>query len=271
MAQWEWAAQSRRCRCVDCGFVLDEVATHWPTCAPILRDVIKSPETTCEPGARNKQAFTLNGGCGTHVDAPAHFIPDGRTVEELTSEELVNVPLVVVDVSAKVAADADYRCTRADVVADEARHGKIPRGALVCVRTGWAEARYEDREAYYNADPAEVDAYTKLPRMRFPGVSRDAAAYVCDAGARGLGIDTLNPDGGSTPDFPVHHEVLGRDREAPASSESRLADQHRAGYIIENLRLSPDVPPRGALAVVAPLNMRGAPEGPARVYASVPE
>ena len=97
----------------------------WPTCAPILRDVIKSPETTCEPGARNKQAFTLNGGCGTHVDAPAHFIPDGRTVEELTSEELVNVPLVVVDVSAKVAADADYRCTRADVVADDLRELRV--------------------------------------------------------------------------------------------------------------------------------------------------
>ena len=65
------------CRCVDCGFVLSESSVHWPTCKPLARDVIKTPETSEAPGARNKQAFTLNGGSGTHLDAPAHSSPAG--------------------------------------------------------------------------------------------------------------------------------------------------------------------------------------------------
>ena len=238
------------CRCVDCGFVLSESSVHWPTCKPLARDVIKTPETSEAPGARNKQAFTLNGGSGTHLDAPGHYIPGGRTIELITPQELVNVPLAIVDVTDKVARDADYRCSRADVEADERAHGQIPAGSLVCIRTGWAEARYGNRSDYYNAvDPSDVDDYTGLPRMHFPGVSLDAARYVVDGGARGLAIDTLNPDGFSE-GSPVHHEVLGRDR-----------------YIVENVRLGPELPARGWLATVAPLCVAGAPEAPARFFA----
>ena len=239
------------CRCVDCGFVLSESSVHWPTCKPLARNVIKTPETSEAPGARNKQAFTLNGGSGTHLDAPAHFIPGGRTIELITPQELVNVSLAVVDVSDKVARDADYRCSRADVENDERAHGAIPAGSLVCIRTGWAEARYGNRSDYYNAvDASDVDDYTGLPRMHFPGVSLDAARYVVDGGARGLAIDTLNPDGGFSDGSPVHHEVLGRDR-----------------YIVENVRLGPELPARGSLATVAPLCVAGAPEAPARFFA----
>ena len=239
------------CRCVDCGFVLSESSVHWPTCKPLARDVIKTPETSEAPGARNKQAFTLNGGSGTHLDAPAHFIPGGRTIELITPQELVNVPLAIVDVSDKVARDADYRCSRADVENDERAHGAIPAGSLVCIRTGWAATRYGNRSDYYNAvDPSDVDDYTGLPRMHFPGVALDAARYVVDGGARGLAIDTLNPEGGFSDGSPVHHEVLGRDR-----------------YIVENVRLGPELPARGWLATVAPLCVAGAPEAPARFFA----
>ena len=48
----------------------------------------------------------------------------------------------------------------------------------------------------------------------------------------------------------MHHEVLGRDR-----------------YIVENVRLGPELPARGWLATVAPLCVAGAPEAPARFFA----
>ena len=47
----------------------------------------------------------------------------------------------------------------------------------------------------------------------------------------------------------MHHAILGHDR-----------------YIVENLHLTAAVPARGATAVVAPLNIVGAPEAPARVW-----
>ena len=50
--------------------------------------------------------------------------------------------------------------------------------------------------------------------------------------------------------FEVHHAVLGSDR-----------------YLLENLLLTAELPARGASVIVAPLNVAGAPEAPARVWA----
>ena len=106
---------------------------------------------------------------------------------------------------------------------------------------------------YINApDPTDVDSYG-LARMHFPGIAEEAATFlVRERGAVGIGIDTLSPDGGTGADrgFPVHHAVLGSGR-----------------YILENLNLSEELPARGALAFVSPLNVAGAPEAPARVFA----
>ena len=171
------ASQPCRCRLVECGFVLSETSTNWPTCKPLERQRLKTPETTSTPLARNKQAVTINLGAGTHIDAPAHFIPGGRTVEQLTPSELATVPLAVVDVSAAVERDSSFLCDVKAIHDDEAKHGPIPSEALVCIRTGWAEARYQSAERYYNVlDPAEADPTHGLPRMRFPGVATEAAA-----------------------------------------------------------------------------------------------
>ena len=141
------------------------------------------------------------------------------------------------------------------IEADERAHGPIPHGALICVRTGWAAARYGSRERYLNAaDPSDIDPTLNLPRMRFPGVTLAAAELlVRDRRCVGLGIDTLSPDGGGggAAGFPVHHAVLGADR-----------------YLLENLHLDGRVPPRGGTATVAPLNVQGAPEAPVRVFCS---
>ena len=279
------------CRCVtDLGFQLSETSTNWPTCKPLAREVIKSPDTTSGPGARGKQAFSLNGGSGTHIDAPAHFIVGGRTVDQLSLVELANVPLAVIDATRpcadaeagrgikrkriadgatagsdtvgddelqKTAVLADAMVGIEAIAADEAACGRIPHGALVVIRTGWAAARYEDEAAYYNAtDPTDIDAYTQLPRMHYPGLAADAARMlVLERGAVGIGVDTLSPDGGDGParGFPTHHAILGADR-----------------YILENLHLPEGLPCRGATAIVAPLNVVGAPETPARVWAVLP-
>ena len=92
-------ARVLQCRCMlDLGFKLSESSTSWPTCRPLGREVHKHPRNSQSPGARNKQSFTLNGGSGTHIDAPSHFIPGGRTVDQLSPSELAAVPLVVIDV-----------------------------------------------------------------------------------------------------------------------------------------------------------------------------
>lgn len=256
----------------DLGWPLDEDNPMWPTvCAP-MRQIIKTPETSQPPGARGKQAFELNGGSGTHIDAPAHFVPGGRTIDLLRPEELLGVPLAIVDVEAACERDADHAVSRAELEADEAQHGQIQAGSLVCVRTGWAKrflegcqevARRRAQGAastgvhtrYHNVTSEEdLHPQYKQPRMHFPGLAADAATWlVQERSVAGLGIDTLSPDPGAAEGFAVHNIVLGADK-----------------YILENLNLE-GVPARGAAALVAPTNLKGAPEAPVRVFALLPE
>ena len=53
------------------------------------------------------QRYQLVGQWGTHCDTPAHFNPDGRTIDEIPLKELI-LQLVVFDVSEKVKKDSDY-------------------------------------------------------------------------------------------------------------------------------------------------------------------
>jgi kynurenine formamidase len=71
----------------------------------------------------------------------------------------------------------------------------------------------------------------------------------------GLGCDTLSIDTGNSPDFPVHHLVLG------------------AGvYQLENLADLSGLPEAGAFLIAAPIKLEGAGSGGAvRVFALVGE
>jgi len=186
-------------------------SAHHGATTPLSPQVHKSPATTSHPFCRSKQSFTLNGGSGTHIDAPAHFVAGGRTVDGLGTEELAARPLAVISVPLAVVAAAaagEDVCVGLEVIlADEALHGQVPHGAFVCIRTGWAADRYADAGRYLNApDTARIDPSIGLPRMAYPGVSEAAASFLISArGAVGLGVDTLSPDGGdgAARGFPV--------------------------------------------------------------------
>jgi kynurenine formamidase len=90
--------------------------------------------------------------------------------------------------------------------------------------------------------------------MHFPGFSVDAARLLLERKVSGLGCDTLSIDPGNSPDFPVHHLVLG------------------AGvYQLENLADLSQVPEFGAFLIAAPIKLEGGSGGAVRVFALVAE
>ena len=104
-------------------------------------------------------AYTLpTDQLGTQLDPPAHFHTFGATISDLPPTLAIR-PLAVIDISAKVVADPGYHLTVADVLAWEARHGRIPEGGVVFVRSDWSKL--------WN-DPAR---FASKPH---PGVSLDA-------------------------------------------------------------------------------------------------
>lgn len=187
--------------------------------------------------------FEMGENVGTHVDAPSHFIEGGASIDAITPAQLVS-ELVMIDVSAKASADPDYAATAADVEAFEAKHGRIPPGAFVALRTGWSE-RFSDGARYANQDKAGV--------MHFPGWSAEAADLLIERGVVGVGVDTLSTDPGRSRDFAVHHRVLG------------------AGlFQVENLAHVEALPPRGATIVIGVLPVAEGSQAPARIFALVP-
>jgi kynurenine formamidase len=189
------------------------------------------------------QVWTIWEHICTHVDVPAHFIVEGRSSPELPIEELI-APVVVVDISERVAREPDTVVTPDDLARFERRHGRIPRNALVAMYSGW-ETRAGSVEAYQNMDAGGT--------MRFPGFGVDAVTWLLERRRiRGIGVDTMSLDHGSSTTFDAHLTVLGADR-----------------YGVENLRNLKRLPPRGATIVVGLIPWLEGSGGACRAFASV--
>jgi kynurenine formamidase len=166
------------------------------------------------------QRWTLGEHSGTHMDAPGHFVPGGRLSPEITPRELL-VPIVVVDISRRAARNPDAKVRPRDLRRFERRHGRIPRGALVAMNSGWAE-KVED--------PLEFKGGTSFPDYHFPGFGVEAAMWLAEErDVTAIGVDTMSLDPGNSMTFPVHVSFLASDR-----------------YGIENLANLGNVRPRGA-------------------------
>jgi kynurenine formamidase len=189
------------------------------------------------------QVWTIWEHLCTHMDVPAHFIEGGRSSAELGIAELV-APIVVVDVSKRVAREPDTVVTRDDLARFEQRHGRIPHDSVVAMYSGW-EARVGSEESYRNTDAAGI--------MRFPGFGKDAVDWLLKRRqVRGIGVDTMSLDHGPSTTFDVHLTMLGADR-----------------FGVENLRNLAQLPPRGATAYLGLIPWREGSGGPCRAFASV--
>ena len=182
------------------------------------------------------QQIKMHAGIGTHIDAPSHCIPGGLCIEALSLENLL-APCVVIDLSKK--AHPLYTASAQDIKDFEAQHGRIEKGCVVVVRTGWDE-RWNEPERYRNDH-------------RFPCISGEAAEVLLERGVVGLGVDTLSPDRPET-GFPVHKAFLGAGK-----------------YLIENLTCIARLPVKGSYMLSLPIKTLGGTEAPARCVAFVPQ
>ena len=188
------------------------------------------------------QEWTFWEHSGTHMDAPGHFVANGRRAPQITPAELL-VPIVVIDISSRVASNPDAVVTPADLRAFERRHGRIPKRALVAMYSGW-ESRIGDAAAFRNADASGV--------LHFPGFGKEALDFLlAKRNITAIGVDTLSLDHGASTTFDVHVTLLGSNR-----------------YGVENLANLKRIPPRGALAYVGLIPWEEGSGGPCRVIAN---
>ena len=107
--------------------------------------------------------YTLVGQYGTHIDPPAHFDPNGKTMDELPVKDML-LPLVVFDMTPMLRKDPNHALTVADILAWEKIHGRVPAGSFAALRTDM----YKD----WNTNPKRFE------RHPFPAWSFDAIRFL---------------------------------------------------------------------------------------------
>jgi kynurenine formamidase len=195
-------------------------------------------------------ALHLGEHTGTHFDAPIHWItgkdlPD-NACDTIPARRFVG-PACVVDVTAEVAANADFLLGRDRLLAWEEAHGAIPPGAWVLLRTGWSR-RSGGREF--------LNAAADGPHS--PGFDRDAIELLArERDILGVGVETVGTDAGQAgrfdPPFPCHTLMHGAGR-----------------YGLTSLRNLDQLPPTGAVVIAAPLKIVQGSGSPLRVLALAP-
>lgn len=199
---------------------------------------------------------------GTHIDAPAHFIPraesgiDGAaeigsvTVEQIPLSQLIG-PAVVVDVTHLLGTAEPGQSPAIEpehLEAFERESGTFQAGEIVLFRSNW------DGEHYRRG--ADGATYAQMPLVHragdsWPAPSAAAMRLLMDRGVRCVGTD--GPSMGSSHDGrPVHVEGLGG-----------------GAVYIEALAHLAQLPTRGAVFVFAPLKVEHGTGAPGRAFAMV--
>lgn len=194
------------------------------------------PYTITDSGFR-AQVFTHVGQYGTHIDPPAHFDKDGKTLDEMGVKQMI-LPLVVIDMTPILKTEPNHALSVQDIKDWEAEHGRVPAGSFVALRT--------DMSRDWTDNPKQ------FKRSPFPGWSLPAIKFLYQE-------RHIVANG---------HESLDTDATDDLGSEVWLLNHDH--WQIEAMTHLDRVPATGSLIVATWPKPRGGLGFPARVFAIVP-
>ena len=230
-------------RVIDMSYPFDSSTVYWPTAESFHLE--KDFEGITDQGfyySAYRYAAAEHGG--THLDAPVHFAKGHHSVDEIPLEQLMGAAIVV-DVSRQCAEDRDYRVTIADLTNWERTNGRIPKSAIVFLRTGFGK-HYPDRKKYLGTDERGPAAVAKL---HFPGLHPDAARWLMtNRSIKAIGLDTASIDFGQSTKFESHQILF--ERNVPA---------------FENVANLDSLPLKGFSVIALPMKIKGGSGGPLRI------
>ena len=162
---------------------------------------------------------------GTHIDAPSHFVADGRTIDEIPIDRF-HRPGVRLDLTGLHEPGQPIGLEQLRVAGFDPG---AARDAIVLLATGWSDRAWQRPELYGGN----------------PYLAQDASEALAEAAPSALGldfaVDRARP-------WPNHHILLGEEV-----------------LLIENLMGLPRLPSSGFDVIAFPLRLVGENGGPARV------
>ena len=171
--------------------------------------------------------LSLVSHTGTHMDAPAHLLQDGFSLEVLPISQFCGRAAVI---------DVSHLGAGAVITADFLRqqNGYLRTADFALFYTGW--------EKKWGTEAFLSEA--------FPVPDEEAARYLVSCGLKGVGTDAISVDSLSGSDYPAHKVLLGGGL-----------------VIVENLCLKKVVGRKDVMFFALPLKYAGADGAPVRAIA----
>jgi kynurenine formamidase len=213
----------------------------WKGFGPATFSAAADPETgrpyTIEKDEFRAFFYSMVGQYGTHVDPPAHFDPNGQTMDQISLKQMI-LPLVIFDITPILRKDPNHALTVADIAGWETIHGRVPAGSFAALRT--------DMSKDWSINPQ------RFKRYPFPAWSYQAIKFLYEQ--RGIVANG--------------HESLDTDVTQDLQSERWLLDHgHWQVEVMTNLD---KVPATGSLIVVTWPKPEHGLGFPARAFAILP-
>ncbi|PIE53870.1 MAG: hydrolase [Dethiosulfovibrio peptidovorans] len=144
---------------------------------PIFRNV-----ATLERDGFSEKKLAFTSHTGTHMDAPAHILPDGATLDALPVDQFMG-SAVVVDLR-RVGPVVELK----DLKPYEER---LRQSEYLVCHTGWAS--FWGQQGYTQG---------------FPVLSPQACVWVASLGLKGVALDAISVDPVESLDLPNHKTIL---------------------------------------------------------------
>ena len=178
----------------------------------------------------NLELLFLSTHTGTHIDAPFHFVKNGKKIHEIKPERLVNEAVLI-----RIGKNSNRSISKTDIQNFEQKNGKIENGSTVIFYTGWQKNL--NKEFYFTENP---------------GLSVSAAKYLVSKKINMVGIDSPSIDLGTDSKFSVHH-VLAKNNI----------------LIVENLANLNKIKSNNFHLITSPLKLKNATGSPIRAFGFV--
>jgi len=164
---------------VDLSHVIQHDMPVFPgTPAPSL----ESGASIASDGYREKRLH-FSSHTGTHMDAPAHILPHGKTLDQFSIEKFAGAACVL---NVRELAGQEIGLTNLHQYKNQ-----IAAAEFVLLRSGWS-SRWGST-AYF-AD--------------FPTLTPEAAEWLVTCGLKGIGVDMISVDPMASKDLPIHNILL---------------------------------------------------------------
>ncbi len=143
---------------------------------------VEMAATINKDGYREKH-LSIDGHTGTHMDAPAHMLADGHTLDSYQISKFCGTAIILKIPENQISMD--FLMSNAD---------GLKNVDFILFNTGWS--KFWGKDDYLNS---------------FPTLTIEAAHYLTQFSIKGVGMDTISVDPIDSKEFPIHHTLFERD------------------------------------------------------------